>query len=748
MHNHPQSKVEAFRNFHMQSINMKLTLSLVIALTMTVVAYHPAHAQARIPLVGNHPPQLDRFASAGLADPARPLTMALTLKLRNPAALDQLLAAQQDPGSPNYHQWLTPDEFAARFGPAAADLQTAENWLATQGFTVTSADLARRTIAFTGTVAQASQAFDVAILSLAGGDRYGNADDPELPPQIAGMVESLRGLDNLSAAIPLARRSELRPAKTAASNAPPALQLAENTDNTPVAATVVPSQPAPDYYVKGLGGNFFGPTDFQTFYDEAPLLKSGLKGAGPAGCIGIIGDSDYLPRAIGAFDARFHLPPAAIKKYLANNKSPGINNDELETLLDLEWAHAAAPGSPLRYYLGNNTLAGGGANGLLDAISAAVTDNACPVISISYSFCGSSPNFYSSILDTIFKQAAAQGQTTFVAAGDFGAAAIVPNGSGCTVGSVRGVNEMAADPHVTAVGGVGFYPIYDSKGADVGNVPEHVWNDYPRGGASGGGQSAIFAKPSYQTAGTPADGTRDLPDVSLIASPYNPGALTIMDASCVGTSQQCDGRHGLAIVVIGGTSLATPTWAGIARLIAQAAGDRLGSFNPTLYSLAATGQSQVGLRDIVTGNNSFNGVPGFDAGPGFDLASGWGTVDAAVFVAAYASTLPGPATLKAGPPKLAFNNVLVGRTSFPRFVTILNPRTQKSWAIIGAVTAGGAFTAMQNCAGTMIPPGGSCRFAVRFTPAASGPAAPVTLQITDNAGNSPQTVALIGSGRF
>lgn len=727
---------------------MKLTLSLAIAFIMVVVAYRPAYAQARVPLVGNHPPQLDRFASAGLADPARPLTMALTLKLRNPATLDQLLAEQQDPSSPNYHQWLTPDEFATRFGPAAADLQTAENWLAAQGFTVTSADLARRTIAFTGTVAQASQAFDVAILSLAGGDRYGNADDPELPPQIAGMVESLRGLDNLHAAIPLVRRSELRPAKTAASSATPALQLAENTDHTPVTATVVPSQPAPDYYVKSLGGNFFGPADFQTFYDETPLLKNGLKGAGPAGCVGIIGDSDYLPSAIGSFNARFHLPPAAIKKYLADGKSPGINNDELETLLDLEWAHAAAPGSPLRYYLGNNTLAGGGANGLLDALSAAVTDNACPVISISYSFCGDSTNFYSSTLDSMFSQAASQGQTVFVSAGDFGAAAIVPNGSSCVAGTVRGVNEMAADPHVTAVGGTGFSPTYDNKGNDIGNVPEHVWNDYPRGGASGGGRSAIFSKPSYQTAGTPADGTRDLPDVALIASPYNPGALTVIDASCVGPRQQCDGRNGLATVVIGGTSLATPTWAGIARLIAQAAGDRLGSFNPTLYSLAANGQSQVGLRDVVIGNNNFNNVIGFDAGPGFDLASGWGTVDAAVFVPAYASTLPGPATLKVGPPRIAFNNVLVGRTSFPRFVTIINPLTQKSWAIIGTVTAGGAFTAAQNCAGAMIRPGGSCRFAVRFTPSTSGPATPVTLQITDNAVDSPQTVSLTGNGRF
>ncbi len=725
----------------------KVALALIIALATIAAISRPARAQMMVRLAGNHPRDIDRFTVVGAADSRRTLAMALTLKLRNRAALDQLIAAQEAPGSPNYHRWLTPDEFAARFGPTASDLQTAADWLSAQGFAVTSADLTRRTIAFTGTVAQAARAFNVAILQVADAGHYGNADDPELPASVASVIESVRGLDNLHAARPALRRSELRPAATDSG----ALQVAADTGDALVAGGMLPENPAPEYYVRNLG-TFFGPADFQTFYDESPLLGAGLKGAGAAGCIGIVGDSDFVARPVAAFNSRFRLPGAGIRKVMADRKSPGINGDEMETFLDLEWAHAAAPGSPLRYYLGNNAIAAA-SDGLLDAIRAAVIDNACPVVSISYSYCGNPPSFYTATLDPIFAQAASQGQTVIASSGDQGAAGVVydPVNNQCIAATSPTVSELAADPNVTAVGGVSFDPVYDGNGNDVGSVAERVWNDpddgIAGGGASGGGRSAAFAKPSYQSADTPADGVRDVPDLSLIASPYYPGAITVMDGSCVFASAGCDGRGAVAIVIAGGTSLAAPGWAGIARLIVQAAGGRIGRLNPTLYDLAAAGQSAVGLRDVVSGNNGYNGVAGFDAGPGFDLATGWGTVDAAVFVPAYARTLPRPPTLKVTPAAIAFNNVAVGKPSPPRIVTISNPRTQKGWVMVGQVTAGGDFSAAGNCAGAMIGPGKSCKFTVRFTPTVSGPAAPVTLQIADDAGDSPQTVALTGSGR-
>ena len=721
-------------------------LAMIAAATLTLAgAITPALAQSAIRLAGNHPPHLDRYAYAGLADAARPLTMAMTLKLRNPGALDQLLAEQQDPSSPNYHRWLTPQQFATRFGPTAADLQTAEDWLAAQGFAITSASLARRMITFTGSVGQASQAFNVSILKFGGGDLYANADDPALPPQIAAVAESIQGLDNLHAASPLLNRPAARPAPLS-SGKPAAhpMRLAENTDDAPPPATILPSRSQPNYFVNGLG-NFVGPADFQTFYNETPLLKLGLKGSGPAGCIGIIGVSDYAAGPIAAFNQRFRLPGQPIKKILVDVSSPGINGAEVETDLDLEWAHAAAPGSPLRYYLGNSATSPD-SNELLDAIQGAVSDNACPVVSISYSFCGYPASFYNSTLDGIFQQAAAQGQTVFIAAGDDGAAALYASGGSCYPTNQRGVSEMAADPNVTAVGGTQFTPLYNSRGAVTNYAPESVWdNPYPNG-AGGGGQSGIFPKPTYQDAGTPGDDTRDIPDISLIANEFQPGALVYLDKSCI-VSSACNGKGGSLLIPAGGTSLSSPAWAGIARLIVQAAGARLGAFNPTLYSLAALGQDQAGLHDITTGNNNYDGVAGFNAGAGYDLASGWGTANAGVFVPAYASQLPGPPTVTVRPSALAFNNIVVGRTSLPKFVTITNPPRQPTWLVIGSITGGGDFTAAQNCVGAIIGPGRACRFAVRYAPSASGPAAPVTLQIADDAGNSPQTVALTGSGR-
>src|SRR5277367_213160 len=171
---------------------------------------------------------------------------------------------------------------------------------------------------------------------------------------------------------------------------------------------------------------------------------------------------------------------------------------------------------------------------------------------------------------------------------------------------------MAADPNVTAVGGTQFVPNYDAGGNDVGNVAETAWNN--GSGATGGGRSALFGKPSYQNSVTPNDGWRDIPDVAAAASNVTPGFLWVGDLSG-GHADMC---------CIGGTSIAPTTWAEIAKLIAQRAGKpRLGNMNPKIYVLGAMANtSKSGLRDVLTGNNAFNGVAGFSAGPGFDLTTG------------------------------------------------------------------------------------------------------------------------------
>ncbi len=169
---------------------------------------------------------------------------------------------------------------------------------------------------------------------------------------------------------------------------------------------------------------------------------------------------------------------------------------------------------------------------------------------------------------------------------------------------------MAADPNVTALSGTAFTPRFRiPMCCNVGHVPEKVWNDpedgESSGGATGGGVSTIFAKPAFQSGpGVPNDGMRDVPDVSLIASPFFPGSLVVASRSCANAKTGCTGKGGLIEGIIGGTSLSAPTFAGIASLIGQATGKSLGNLDPTIYALANKDLAGSGFyRDVTTGNN-------------------------------------------------------------------------------------------------------------------------------------------------
>jgi subtilase family serine protease len=231
----------------------------------------------------------------------------------------------------------------------------------------------------------------------------------------------------------------------------PSAAATQETD-TPLALEGVD----PEY--AGASGTAFGPADFRTFYDENPLLNAGTTGGG-GDCVALVEDSNYLPSAVTLFDSTFALPAASITNVFAfNAANPGITGDEIEVLLDIEWVHAVAPGAPIRVYMGSGNLA------LPDAIAQAVSDNACGSISISYGFCSGSSSLFTGTLDPLFKKAAAQGQSVFVSSGDQGAAGIMLNSSQtqCVLGTSQNVNEMSADPNVTAVGGTQAVPSYSA----------------------------------------------------------------------------------------------------------------------------------------------------------------------------------------------------------------------------------------------------------------------------------------------
>jgi len=295
----------------------------------------------------------------------------------------------------------------------------------------------------------------------------------------------------------------------------------------------------------------------------------------------------------------------------ASERQKCVESELYEVLLDTEWSSAMAPGAAVLVDISDADVDAS----LLDIIT---HHPEAKIVTMSFGSCERLSRGDLAIFEPMYAQAAAQGQSVLVATGDDGADA-------CEDGKGASVNLLASDPNVTAVGGTALNPGFDGSDDSTGYVSEAVWND--SGGAGGGGVSTLVAKPAYQDAlGVPADGSRDQPDVSLLASPRNAGYVVVANSK---------------LAIIGGTSAAAPSWAGIAALLGDTIGSAgFGSLNPALY---AVGREQYGaggaaaFHDVTRGNNSLHGVTGFAAGDGYDLATGLGTPDVAVLAEAFAT---------------------------------------------------------------------------------------------------------------
>jgi subtilase family serine protease len=708
-----------------------------------------ADGPGAIKIKGNHPTELGRLGPVVHADPAMELHLTVVLGLHNQATLEQLLADQQNRSSNQYHKWLTPAEFNRRFGPSPTQTHAVAQWLRSQGLRITSINSLGRTIDATASVAQAESAFATTIVT--SGASFGNQSDPAIPAEFDGLIAAIQGLDNMHAVVPagLHRRQPAAAGETPGQGAKLALADVSHPNSEDAG-------PVPGATVNG--STAFGPFDIETFYNEAPLISGGNTGTASPDCVALDEDSDYLDAAVTLFASTFGFTPFNISRA---GTSPGRNGDESEALLDIDYAHATAPGTPIRVYMNSS---------LYTSIQNSITDNACGAISISFIYCSSSPSFFTS-LDSLFAQAASQGQSIFISSGDWGAAGLAYDSStnSCVTGTTRNTSELAASPHVTGVGGTTFSPQFNASGNDtsvVGVAPggiESGWN------GSGGGASQIFSKPAWQTGtGVPNDSVRDVPDVSMIA--WSPGVFIGADSSGTAVMQCC----------WGGTSLAAPLWAGYSRALAKARNvTRLGLLNPTIYSLAGKGPLANGIEDVTNGNNTYNGVTGFSAGVGYDQVTGWGSVDMTAFASAYSgqptptptvtptpkptptptpkptptpapTPTPTPGALSVSPSSVSFGAVKVGRSSSSATVTLTNPSNDAGSAKItsASLAAGTNFTiASSTCtAGKVLAPGGSCNVGVKFTPKSTGAKAD-TLQFVDNASNSPQTVSLSGTGK-
>ena len=612
----------------------KALLILAILCAGASLARVAAQAQATTAIAGNHPAAIPPGWTP--APDSRQIDLTAVLALRNTSQLAQLESDLQNRHSPNYHQWLTTDQFVAQFGPTSDQMSAVAAWLTQQGFDVTGTNQRTRRVFFTGTVGTIKQALATSIVT--DGTNYVNTSDPMVPAELAPTIQAILGLSGLT-----------QPSNSETSTA---------RKNSKTALAELFSDEVVTYKGKTTGPNF-APSDLYTFYNETPVLNGGNTGTGSPDCVGLAEFGDVSTPALNKFDAQFNLPPVVLKRILVNGSNPGLPSD-YEPALDVEWVHAVAPNTPMYFYLANASTT---RTPYLDAITRAVDDNKCGAISSSVEDKDPCPDVSTlQVYNTEVEQGVVQGQTIFKSSGDFGDNWVCGNPSNpvipptaaptpttypqasCTMvpptatGSQPSVDEEAASPFETSVGGTQFKPVYlaDLDASLVSDGIEMAWNGGGSNGANcpvkdstGGGKSVVFAKPPWQAGfKVPTDdGARDIPDVAMGADGSAPGFFVY---------GKNDKDSSVTLIATGGTSIATPMWAAISRLIARSQGvTRLGNINARLYELGNLREPASGLQDITEGNNDDGGIPGYSAGPGYDQVTGWGSPNIALLVAAF-----------------------------------------------------------------------------------------------------------------
>jgi uncharacterized membrane protein len=634
-----------------------------------------------VTLKGNvHPlarPEFDR----GPVPSSQPMKRMMLLLQRSPeqqVALQQLMLEQQSKDSPNFHKWLVPQQFGVEFGPADADIQTVTDWLARQGFQVARVANGRTVIEFSGNAAQVQSAFHTEIHKFVvnGETRSANVSDPQIPAALAPVVKGIVSLHNFP------RRTFRRDAGIH--------KVTRDEHGVPQFTSTT-----------GCGQNqtsqcfFVGPADFAKIYN----IPAGLDGTGVT--IGIVGDSNIDPNDAIGFRNVFGLTPATAPTIIVDGPDPGISGptgDEGEGDLDVQVSGMVAPKATIDFVTAEGTLTAMGT----DIAAFHIIDyNLADVMSESFGSC--EPQLESegaaTFYDLNWEQAAAQGITVMVSAGDNGSASCDNFDTQSVAVNGLAVNAIASTPFNVAVGGTDF----DDVGAQSnfwnttnvagtlesakGYIPETTWNDSCAATATSanlatvcagalatnivagsGGPSAINAKPPWQSGMTPADGSRDVPDVALFASD-GPQSLSLYpfceaDGVPAGASPSCAASGPFTIGGAGGTSASSPAFAGIMALIVQKmGGKRQGNANFVLYKIAATlgqscnstGQALSGstcaFNDVTKGNDSVpcagtsancssvtsaNGVlvdpahtttPAWTTTTGYDYATGLGSVN-------------------------------------------------------------------------------------------------------------------------
>ncbi|TAN33682.1 hypothetical protein EPN29_05250 [bacterium] len=362
-------------------------------------------------------------------------------------------------------------------------------------------------------------------------------------------------------------------------------------------------------------GACFGPDQIRAAYDIQPVLDSGITGSGRTIVIIDAYSSPTIHSDLAWFDRIWNLPAPPRFKILAPDGVPAFNVADrnqviwsAEISVDVEWAHAVAPGAAIDLVLARSSQDAD----MLRATRFAVEHNLGDVISQSFGEAEACAD--PRLLEqehALFEAASDRGIALFAASGDFGSGQ--PTCDGATL--FISASTPASDPQVTAVGGTRLA----ADGVSGAYRSESAWN------RSGGGFSSVYSRPGYQAPFNGNERERGLPDVAYDADP-NTGVLGTWSVLC-GLAFPCP--LGVAILRFGGTSAGTPQWAGIAALADQEAGRRLGPINKALYHIAKSDSYGSAFHDVTSGNNGYAGLAGFSAAPGWDAATGLGSPDVA-----------------------------------------------------------------------------------------------------------------------
>jgi subtilase family serine protease len=499
------------------------------------------------------------------------LDLAIVLPLGNQDGLADLLQQQYSPSSPWYHQWLTPDEFAAAFGPTEQDYGAVIEFATSNGLTVTGRHPNRTILDVRGSVADIERTFRVKLLAYQHPAEAREFFAPDVEPTVDLSVPILHvaGLDNYVVPRPLSVKGDPQKVKS----------------TTPRSSG------------SGPKGSYMG-YDFR--YAYVPWTP--LSGAGQV--LGLVEFDGYYPKDITKYESKAKLPNVFLANVLVDgfDGTPTANKLRVtEVTLDIEMAISMAPGlsAVAVYEAPDNGVS------LEDVLNRIATDDVAGQISSSWFFSGED-----TALDQIYQQYAAQGQSYFQASGD----------NGAYTDSWPSPQQQADSTNITVVGGT----MLKTSGGKGHWVSETVWNWNQGTGpgatndASGGGISATYTIPSWQqgidmTSNGGSTAMRNVPDVAMVAS-----SIYVIS------------NDGTASPDIGGTSCAAPLWAGFTALVNQQAvangQPTVGFINPAIYAIGTGPTYAACFHDIIQGNNETYYSPSqFRATTGYDLCTGWGS---------------------------------------------------------------------------------------------------------------------------